>query len=55
MGYVDNMAQQTLDDLRSYARTYILGKPHIAGVLISPEARRSLNLAPEHLLGGGGR
>jgi zinc protease len=55
MGYVDNMAQQTLEDLRAYARTYILGKPHIAGVLISPEARRSLNLASEHLLGGGGR
>jgi zinc protease len=53
MGYVDKMAQQTLDDLRSYAGRYILGKPHIAGVLIAPEARRTLNLKPEELIGGG--
>ncbi|HWL39321.1 MAG TPA: pitrilysin family protein [Gemmatimonadaceae bacterium] len=52
MGYVDYMAQQTLDDLRAYARRYIVGKPYIAGVLISPEARQSLRLAPENLLGG---
>jgi zinc protease len=53
MGYVDKMAQQTLDDLGSYASRYILGKPHIAGVLIAPEARRALNLKPEELIGGG--
>jgi zinc protease len=53
MGYVDKMAQQTLDDLASYASRYILGKPHIAGVLIAPEARRALNLKPEELIGGG--
>jgi zinc protease len=53
MGYVDYMAQQSLDDLRAYARRYILGKPHIAGVLIAPEARQSLKLVPENLLGGG--
>ncbi len=52
MGYVDYMAAQTLDDLRSYARRYILGKPHIAGVLIAPEARQSLRLVPENLIGG---
>ncbi len=55
MGYVDYMAQQTLEDLRSYAKRYILGKPHIAGVLIAPEARQALKLAPEELLGGGKR
>jgi zinc protease len=52
MGYVDFMAQQTLEDLRAYARRYILGKPHIAGVLIAPEARQSLRLVPEDLIGG---
>jgi len=52
MGYVDYMAQQSLDDLRAYARRYILGKPHIAGVLIAPEARQSLKLTPENLIGG---
>jgi zinc protease len=44
MGYVDFMAQQSLDDLRAYARRYIVGKPHITGLLISPDARQSLKL-----------
>ena len=55
MGYVDNMAKQTLGDLRSYASRYIIGKPHIAGVLIAPEARQALRLTPEELTGGGKR
>ena len=55
MGYVDYMAQQTIGDLRAYARRYIVGKPHIAGVLIAPEARQSLKLAPEDLLVAGTR
>ncbi|HEX2692640.1 MAG TPA: pitrilysin family protein [Gemmatimonadaceae bacterium] len=55
MGYVDNMAQQTLDDLRAYARRYIVGKPHIAGVLIAPDARQSLKLVPAELIGGEAR
>jgi zinc protease len=55
MGYVDNMAQQSLEDLRTYARKYIVGKPHIAGVLIAPDARRSLHLAPSELLTAGTR
>jgi len=55
MGYVDYMAQQTIADLRAYARRYILGKPHIAGVLIAPEARQSLKLAPEDLMTVGTR
>jgi zinc protease len=55
MGYVDYMAQQTIEDLRAYARRYIVGKPHITGVLIAPEARLSLKLAPEELVMRGGR
>jgi zinc protease len=51
MGYVDYMAQQTLSDLRAYATKYIVAKPHIAGVLISPDARQSLNLTPAELVG----
>ncbi|HEY3133857.1 MAG TPA: pitrilysin family protein [Gemmatimonadaceae bacterium] len=50
MGYVDNMAQQTTSDLRAYARRYIVGKPHITGVLIAPDARQSLKLAPDELV-----
>jgi zinc protease len=55
MGYVDYMAQQSLDDLRAYARKYIVDKPHIAGVLIAPDARRSLNLVAGDLVTGGTR
>jgi zinc protease len=55
MGYVDYMAQQTIEDLRAYARRYIVGKPHVTGVLIAPEARLSLKLAPEELVMRGGR
>jgi zinc protease len=55
MGYVDYMAQQSLDDLRAYARKYIVDKPHIAGVLIAPDARRTLNLVPGDLVTAGTR
>ena len=48
--YVDTMAAQTPNDLRSYAAKYIIGKPHVTGVLISPDARRVLGLTPESLL-----
>ena len=50
MGYVDYMAQQSLGDLRAYARKYIVGKPHIAGVLIAPDARQSMKLVPGDLV-----
>ena len=55
MGYVDNMAQQSVDDLRAYARKYIVGKPHITGVLIAPEARQALKLNPQDLVMAGTR
>jgi len=41
--------------LRAYARRYILGKPYIAGVLIAPDARQSLKLAPDDLVMAGTR
>ncbi|CAN5684603.1 hypothetical protein BH23GEM1_BH23GEM1_00820 [soil metagenome] len=53
MGYVDNMAAQTLSDLTGYAGKYIVGKPRITGVLIHPEARRALALTTAELIGGG--
>jgi zinc protease len=52
-GYMDTMAKQTPDDLRRYATKYIVGKPHVTGVLLSPERRRAINLT-ESALGGGG-
>jgi zinc protease len=50
LGYVDNMAKQTLTDLRAYARKYIVGKHRVVGVLIDPGARRAINLTREQLL-----
>jgi zinc protease len=50
MGYVDNMASQKLEDLRAYARKYIIGKPRIAGALLPPEVRRQLQLTERDLL-----
>jgi zinc protease len=48
-GYVDTMAKQTPEDLRSYAAKYIVGKPVVTGVLLSPETRRSLKLTEAEL------
>jgi zinc protease len=52
-GYVDTMAKQTPDDLRRYATRYIVGKPRVTGVLLSPETRRALNLTESELATGG--
>jgi zinc protease len=50
MGYVDNMAKRTVADLQAYARKYIVGRPRVVGVLISPEARRAIGLKDADLL-----
>jgi zinc protease len=55
MGYVDNMAQQTISDLRAYARRYIMGKPYITGILIAPEVRQALKLSAGDLVMAGSR
>jgi zinc protease len=52
MGYVDNMARQTIDDLRAYASKYIVGKHRITGVLIDPAARRQIALTRDELMKG---
>jgi zinc protease len=52
-GYVDTMARQTPDDLRSYASRYIVGKPHVTGVVLSPETRRALKLTEAELASPG--
>jgi zinc protease len=50
MGYVDNMAKRTTADLRAYAKKYIVAKPHVTGVLLSPQARRALKLTDADVL-----
>jgi zinc protease len=54
-GYVDTMAKQTPNDLQAYAHKYIAGKPHVVGVLVSPDVRKTLNLTPSALLDAGAR
>jgi len=54
-GYADTMAKQTGADLQSYASKYIIGKPHVTGVLLAPEVRRALQLTPKQLLDTGVR
>jgi zinc protease len=50
MGYVDNMAERTTADLADYTRRYIVGKPHVIGVLISPQDRQASHLTEADLL-----
>jgi zinc protease len=52
--YVPNMQRVTKLDIARYARTYIIGKPFVTGVLISPEAHAKIKLTPESILASGG-
>jgi zinc protease len=52
MNYTDQMAAQRITDLMRYTKTYIEGKPRITSVLISPQARRAINLTEAELLTG---
>jgi len=52
-GYVDTMAKQTPDDLRRYASRYIIGKPRVTGVILSPETRQAIHLTEADLAPGG--
>jgi zinc protease len=49
-GYVPNMQRVTRTDLARYARTYLQGKPYVAAVLMSEEARQKTGLTPAALL-----
>jgi zinc protease len=54
-GYAETMGRQTPADLVNYATKYIIGKPHVIGVLLSPAMREGLGLTPAALLDAGGR
>ena len=49
MKYNDEMAKRSAGDLRAYANKYIVGKPHIVGVMMSPGDRRRINLTEAEL------
>jgi zinc protease len=48
--YVPNMQKVTRSDIAKYARTYIEGKPYVAGVLINSEDRKKIGLTAAMLL-----
>lgn len=47
--YIDEMARQTPADLQRYARTFIIGKPHVTGIMLPRGARAALNLTEAEL------
>ena len=49
-GYVAEMQQVTGEDIARFASEYMIGKPHVSGVLIDPASRQAIGLAAEDLL-----
>ncbi|MEO8577936.1 MAG: pitrilysin family protein [Gemmatimonadales bacterium] len=52
--YVPSMQKVTQADLAAYAKKYIIGKPHVTGLLVSPQDRAQLKFSPEQLMQNGG-
>jgi zinc protease len=50
-GYQQTLAAVTRADISRYLRTYVLAKPHVSLVLLSPEAQKRLQLKPDEVLG----
>jgi zinc protease len=44
LNYVDNLKKVTREDIKRYLATYVVGKPYVMGVLVSPEMRKQLGL-----------
>ena len=49
MKYNDEMAKRTVANLNSYANKYIIGKPHIVGLMMTAEDRQRLKLTDAEL------
>ena len=52
--YVPNMQKVTRADMAAFVRKYIIGKPHVTGLLVSPQAQTQLKFTPEQLMQSGG-
>jgi zinc protease len=50
MKYNDEMAKRTPQDLRNYSNKYIIGKPHVVGVMMTPEDRAKIHLTEDDLV-----
>ncbi len=49
LNYIENLRSVTRADIVRYVNTYLLNKPYILGVLVSPATRTELGLTPESL------
>jgi zinc protease len=49
LSYVSNVMNLDRQDLADFVRTYVKGRPHVVGVLLSPEDQAKANLTPEAL------
>jgi zinc protease len=52
--YVPNMQKLKPAALSAYVRKYIIGKPHVTSLLVSPADRTKFGFTPAQLLGTGG-
>jgi zinc protease len=52
--YVPNMQKLTRADLARYVRKYMIGKPHVTSLLISPADRAKTGITPAQLMDNGG-
>ena len=48
--YVPNMQRITRADLAQYARTYLVGKPYVVGLMMNPDAFKKTGLTADALL-----
>ena len=44
VNYVEELQKVTREDIKNYVRTYIQGKPHACGMLISPQLKEALGV-----------
>ena len=48
--YVPNMQKVTRDDIAKFAKTYLQGKPFVAGAMLSPADRKKIGLTTSMLI-----
>jgi zinc protease len=48
--YVPNMQRVSRSDLAQYARTYLVGKPYVVGLMMNPQAFKKTGLTAEALM-----
>jgi zinc protease len=52
--YVPNMQKLTRADIANYVKKYLIGKPHVIGLLVSPADRSKLGITTAQLMENGG-